>query len=295
MRPSLPDFPACPGIRRCRHPPAAGHAPRCRLLDRHRAGRRNITSARPLIAVLLTHGFGGSWSSTACVACTGPSLRSMGCRSTSPRVRSSGSPARTAPARLPRCAPSSVSPRWTRARSAGAASWPASGNADAELRVIPVERLLNLLQPALLVFWEWHDAPPKRENLAPSTYSVMSPRVPVRLLRGRDEGLGVQVEGPHGESLEEPRLSRQPVTPPGRPRASRTRPQIVRPDFLGEPGSPPRPDDTSGLARRRMTHLEISKLDPKPGFAESSRAKGKKGYLARKTPAQRRTSTRHRT
>jgi hypothetical protein len=27
-----------------------------------------------------------------------------------------------------------------------------------ELRVIPVERLLNLLQLALLVFWERHDA-----------------------------------------------------------------------------------------------------------------------------------------
>lgn len=42
----------------------------------------------------------------------------------------------------------------------------AGAHATPELRVIPAERLLNLLQLALLVFWERHDPPPKRKPSA---------------------------------------------------------------------------------------------------------------------------------
>ncbi len=42
----------------------------------------------------------------------------------------------------------------------------AGAYAAPELRIIPAERLLNLLQLALLVFWERHDAPPKKEPCA---------------------------------------------------------------------------------------------------------------------------------
>jgi len=51
-----------------------------------------------------------------------------------------------------------------------------------ELRIIPVERLLNLLQLALLVFWERHDAPPKREPCAENIFGNCL--IPVRFLRG---------------------------------------------------------------------------------------------------------------
>ena len=42
----------------------------------------------------------------------------------------------------------------------------AGAHAAPELRIIPAERLLNLLQLALLVFWERHDASPTREPCA---------------------------------------------------------------------------------------------------------------------------------
>jgi hypothetical protein len=44
--------------------------------------------------------------------------------------------------------------------------WIAGAHPAPELRIIPVERLHNLLQLALLIFWERHDAPPKRNPYA---------------------------------------------------------------------------------------------------------------------------------